>query len=363
MKKIFLPALMAALAFAGCSKTGDGSDATDFNATKDQGIADFVNKVALPSYAQLKANAATLNSTINTLNETPSEANLTAAKNAWKDMRGTWEKCEGFLFGPVDEFEYDPETDTWPVNHTDLDALLADMSHPLTVPDIEGLTSRSLKGYHPVEYILWGTNGTRTAASLTAREKKYAVSLSAALKIQADDLYTSWISSGGNYSNTFLMAGAGSSVYTKKQDAYVALVNGMVGICGEVGDGKMKEPFDVAATDPAGGAQLVESPFSGNSISDFKNNIIGAYNVYKGNFTADGKGLQDLVKMRNNALNAEIEQKFNVAINSFDNITVPFERAISTQRTQCQATMSALADLSSTLETKLGAFVIQYITD
>ena len=124
-----------------------------------------------------------------------------------------------------------------------------------------------------------------------------------------------------------------------------------------MGDGKMKDPFD--NMDP----QIVESPFSGNSITDFKNNIIGAFNVYKGNFNEDAVGLQDLVKLRNSALNVQIEQKFNTAINSFSAITSSFEQAIISQRTQCQATMTALNDLSALLDTDLRAFVITNITD
>jgi len=356
MKKILFASLATFALITGCSKSDDDSTVADFNTTKNTAITDFVNKIALPAYLELKTKAAVLNTAIINLNITTTEDNLTVAKNSWRDMRSTWERCEGFLFGPVDADEYDPETDTWPVNFTDMDALLAS-AQPLTPAAIEALTSRSLKGYHPIEYILWGQGGTRTAASLTARQKEYVVSLSIHLKSQADQLYNSWIASGGNYANKFLTAGTGSADFVKKQDAFLAITDGLVGICGEVGDGKMKDPFD--NMDP----QIVESPFSGNSITDFKNNIIGAFNVYKGNFNEDGAGLQDLVKLRNSALNVQIEQKFNTAINSFSAITSSFEQAIISQRTQCQATMTALNDLSALLDTDLRAFVITNITD
>ena len=45
--------------------------------------------------------------------------------NAWVAARVPWEQSEGFLFGPVDTFGYDPAMDSWPVNRTDLDAVLA----------------------------------------------------------------------------------------------------------------------------------------------------------------------------------------------------------------------------------------------
>jgi putative iron-regulated protein len=356
MKKI-LVAAASILLFAACKKNEPVTTTVDFNTLKKEVVTDFVNKVALPGYNELQAKAGTLNTAIIALNTTTTTENLTAARNAWKDLRSTWERCEGYLFGPVSIDEHDPETDTWPVNYVDMDALLAS-SDPLTVSSIEALTSRALKGYHPIEYILWGEGGTRTASSLTARQKKYVVSLSAALKIQADQLYNSWIASGGNYAGKVLTTGAGSTAFPLYKDFYMVLLDeGLLAICGEVGEGKLKEPFD--ARDP----QIVESPFSGNSAIDFKNNITGAYNVYLGKFNDDGKGLNELIAAKNLALDNEIQQKFQAAIASFDNITVPYEQAIISQRIQCQGVMDKINDLATTLDVKLRAFIITNITD
>ncbi|MFT3908880.1 MAG: imelysin family protein [Ferruginibacter sp.] len=363
MKKILLPALLAATLFTACKKDHDDSNA-NFNATKDAAISDFVNKVALAGYAELKVKANTLNTAVITLNTTTTDANLDAARTAWRDLRTTWERSEGFIFGPVEDNEYDPDTDTWPVDFVSLDALLADMSHDLSVADIHALSNRALKGYHPLEYVLWGEGGTRTAASLTDRQKTYMVSLAALLKQTADNLYNDWDAAGGNYANDFLTAGAsGNVVYPTKQAAFNDIVGGLIGICGEVGGGKMLEPFDIWPNDPVLAVNSVESPFSGNSVTDFKNNIIGAYNVYLGKFNTDGVGLEDLVKAKNSALDIEIQEKFNAAIQSFDAITLPYEGAINSQRIQCKSTMDAITALATTLEEKLQPFVVTYITD
>lgn len=361
MKKLIF-AFFGIIAFnTGCKKSDTTSSSNNFNTLKEAAIHDFVNKIALPGYVELKSKAAVLNNSIIQLNNNPIDANLTAARLAWKDMRVTWEKCEGFLFGPIEDNEYDPETDTWPVNYVDLDAVLNNAAQPLSITDISGF-SRALKGYHPIEYILWGEGGTRTAADLTARQKEYMVSLSALLKENADNLYSDWDPAAGNYASIFLTAGNGSTVFVKKQDAFNSIVQGLMDICDEVGAGKMKEPYDLYLNNPALAIQSVESPFSGNSITDFKNNIIGAYQVYLGKFNDDGTGLEDLVKEKNSALDIEIQQKFNIAIQSFNAITLPFEEAIASQRTQCAATMLAIDDLSTSVE-KLATFVATYITD
>ncbi|PWU04599.1 MAG: hypothetical protein C5B52_01165 [Bacteroidetes bacterium] len=356
MKSYTLLFFFGAALLAGSCRKADVNTGSDFAKIEEQAISDFVHVVAIPGYDELKTKASILNTAISTLNIIPTDANLDAAKIAWRDLRVTWERCEGYLFGPVEDDEYDPETDTWPVSFNDLDSLLAS-SNPLGVDDIEALNQRSLKGYHPIEYVLWGKEGLQTAAGITDRQKQYVTSLSLHLKSQAEKLYSSWAPGGGNYGQHLLNAGKGSTLYPMKKDAFLAILEGMLAICEEVGEGKMKEPFDTQ--DP----NIVESPFSGNSVSDFRNNITGALNVYKGKFNDDGVGLNELVRAKNIALDNEIQQKFNTAINSFNSITKPFEQAIISERIQCQTVMDALEALSETLDTKLRAFIQQNITD
>ncbi|MCB0708014.1 MAG: hypothetical protein KDC15_01255, partial [Chitinophagaceae bacterium] len=178
------------------------------------------------------------------------------------------------------------------------------------------------------------------------------------LKNTCHELYLSWTAAPTNFAQQVINAGNGSAVYAKKQEAYLAIVEAMIGICDEVGEGKMKEPY--VAMDPA----IVESPYSGNSVSDFRDNIIGLQNVYLGNLgTANGKGINDLVAAKNISLDNKIQNQISAAINSFNNITVFYEEAIISQRIQCQQTMAALATLKTTLEDELKPFIIQNIQD
>ncbi|SEW34643.1 imelysin family protein [Chitinophaga arvensicola] len=343
-----------------CSKSDkpDTNPTTDFNTLKTSFITDFVSKTAIPGYNDLQTKAGTFADKVTILKATPNETNLAAAKLAWQNMRSTWEQCEGFLFGPVEDDDLDPTMDTWPVDQNELDSVLTGTGK-LGVEEIQQLTF-SLRGYHPIEYILWGADGKRKAADLTAREIDYIVALTTDLKNICDKLATSWIPSGGNYANKLLTPGAAGNVYKKKQDVFIAVVDGMSDICDEVGGGKMKEPFDLKD------GTKVESPFSGNSITDFKNNLIGAYNVYTGNFLGNkGVGLDQLVSAKNAALNKTITEKFQAAIASFDAITLPYEKAIldNGQRVQAQNTMNAINALQVVLSGDLKDFVVKNITD
>ena len=135
------------------------------------------------------------------------------------------------------------------------------------------------------------------------------VSLSADLMNTCNALYLSWAGAPENFREV-INAGNGSTKYASKKEVYMALAGGLIDICEEVGEGKMKEPFD--ARDPS----IVESPYSGNSAIDFKNNIIGIRNVYMG--LNGGKGLKDIVAAKNKSLDNTLQSLINAAINSFD---------------------------------------------
>jgi putative iron-regulated protein len=357
MKKVsMLLAATALLAVSSCNKKDDVTSEEDFQTMKTTVLKDFTNNIALNNYSDLNKAAQSLYTSLNALNADASEANLEQARKDWKSMRAIWEQAEGFLFGPVEDNNYDPNMDTWPTDFSQMDSLLAS-SNALTPADISTMPL-SLRGYHPIEYIIFGADGKRSAASITARQKTYMLSLATDLKQTCQSLYTEWSAAPTNYALEVTSAGNGSKIYAKKNEVYIALVDGMAGICEEVGTGKMAEPY--TAKDSA----IVESPYSGTSMIDFKNNIIGLQNVYMGRYGShSGKGIHDLVAAKNKSLDNTIQTQIAAAISSFDNVTVSFEQAIFTQRVQVKNVMDALATLQSTLEDDLKPFVVEFITE
>jgi putative iron-regulated protein len=344
------------MAIASCNKKDSATSEADFNTMKTTVLKDFTNNIALSNYQALDAAATSLYTSINNLNANATEANLSQAKTDWLNMRTVWEQAEGFLFGPVEDNSYDPNMDTWPTDFNEVDSLLASSS-ALEVSDLQSVPS-ALRGYHPIEYIIFGNHGSRAAATITARQKKYMISLVTDLKDICHSLYTSWSAAPTNYANEIINAGNGSTIYTKKQQVYLALVGGMTDICDEVGTGKMKDPYD------AFDSTIVESPYSGNSLIDFKNNIIGLQNVYMGTYAGvQGLGIKDLVAAKNKSLDNKIQAEIAAAVSSFANVTIPYEEAIFSQRVQVANIMNSLATLNETLESELTPFIKQYIQD
>jgi len=344
----------AALTFvvlaSSCKKKDD--DTTTPVTTTDEKKAillDLSANVIVATYTQMDQKANDLYTAIQTFSANPTDQNLTTAKQAWRDCRSAWESSEGFAFGPVSTNDIDPRVDTWPVNYTSLDSVL--QSSNVFTSTYVGTLEDALRGFHPIEYLLFGTNGSKTAAQVTTRETEFMLALSENVRDLADNLVSSWNS---GYTTSFNTAGSGSTQYPTQRSAYEELVNAMTDICDEVANSKIEEPY--VQQNPA----LEESPFSFNSITDFTNNIRSVQNIYLGKFNTDGKGLEDFVRTYNLSLDATIKLKMNNAIAALSNITVPFGQAITQQQVQVTNAQTAVNELRDVLENQLKPFLQQY---
>lgn len=352
----YLPHSLVLLAvLAACKK--DSTDAPSNNdpsgVTTSTILADFTVNVAQGDYNDLAARSVTLQQDVAAFLASGSDADLAACKQAWRDARQSWERSEALLFGPVSTGNIDPRIDTWPVNFVDLDAQLSS-GNAFTQDYITGLED-ALKGFHPIEYLLFGQNGAKTAAQFTPREKEYLTALVADVAQLTAQLANAWApGTPDNYSHVFSTAGTGNTVYPTQRAAFEELVNAMAGICDEVANGKLSEPL--LAQDPS----LEESPFARNSLIDFTNNIRSVENVYLGRYIADGSGLEDLVRRYDLQLDGTIKQRIAASIAALNSITVPFGEAIVTQQVQVHQAIDAINALNATIEDELLPFVQQH---
>jgi putative iron-regulated protein len=337
------------LTLSYCKKKPEPTPELTFSTTGEI-LSGFSINLAQATYNDLNSKTDLLYQSIFTFQSSHTDPDLIACKQAWRDSRSAWEQSEGFLFGPVSTNNIDPRIDTWPVAFSRLDSVLNSTAF-FSTAYIDSLED-ALKGFHPIEYLLFGQNGNKTAAQFTSREMDYLKALALNLKVLTKQLSDSWNPSiTGNYTTVFTTSGSGSTTYSTQRAAFEELVNAMAGICDEVANGKLLEPF--TQNDPS----LEESPFSFNSITDFTNNIKSVQNVYLGKYSSDGRGLEDLVREHNLSLDGAIKTKINSAVASLQNITVPFGQAISTQPTQIQNAINAINDLKAELENNLMPFI------
>ncbi len=356
MKQISI-AIIILFLFNSCKKNEDDTTNTTFSFTELEGqvLTGFANDLVNPNYNDLESKTNALYLAVLNLNDSTINTKLIIAQNQWRIARASWEQSEAFIFGPVEDFNYDPIMDTWPVNRVDMDSLLAS-SNPLSPTDIDVLPY-SLKGYHPIEYMLFGNGGSKIAADFTQRELQYLVTLTQSLLNTTVALRKSWDVNQQNFTKELVQAGNGSTRYATRLDAFTTIVNAMAGICDEVANGKMEEPFF------AQDSTLEESQFSHNSTADFKNNITGVLNAYLSKYKTEGHGLNELVASKNISLDNKLQSQINTAIASFDNIDSNYGAAIYTQPVQIINAQNAINTLRVTIEAELLNFIITNVKD
>ena len=338
--------------------TGCGKDNIKLYNTEINNITD---NIIIATYSDLDTKAGLLLDAVSALKTGgATEDELTVAKAAWVATRAHWEASEGFLFGPVSDNEIDPNIDTWPLDSIGVNDILvgSDIINKAYIDELTGDAGTGLKGFHAIEYFLWGTSGNRTASSLTARELDYLVAATESLKGKTAELINAWVSSGGNFAKELKENG---SRYPSEKDVLVELAEGIRGIAGEVFDSKIQSTLDGldACSCLNGGLQNEESRFSNNTKTDFTNNIQSISNVYLGVYgsTGNGKGLSDVVASKNATLDVTIKTQIAEAIVAIQAIggstSVTYSVALGSNRASIEAAQTKVETLEETLRTQL----------
>ena len=140
-------------------------------------VNQWVDVVVLPTYKDLVEKNNALQTAVNTLQKSPSNAAFETACNAWIAARKPWESSEAFLFGPVAELGLDPNMDSWPLDAVGIANLLKsqrwsemEWTGQYEEPDEDNPSARaeaieaaqSLRGFHTLEYLLFKNGAPRT---------------------------------------------------------------------------------------------------------------------------------------------------------------------------------------------------------
>ena len=356
MKRVFLRfCQFMTVAFLVTSCVND--DDKNLSVTKKQVIENYAN-IAYANYQKAYDDAVVLETTINTFLATPSDANFTAAKAAWKTSRESYGTTEGFRFanGPIDneDTKYDagPEgyINSWPLDENYIDyvneaSTSGIINDPTTFPTItkdllvgENGKNKNEKyvtvGYHAIEFLLWGQDLTAPSAKVPGQRPftdyltiggtaKNQARRATYLKVCADlltdhllQVVNEW-KVGGTYRNAFLAL---------SED--VAIKNIYLGITTLVSAELPVERMEVAV----GNADQEDehSCFSDNTHRDIALNLQSVINIYRGKYGAiDGASLEDLVKQANTEIYSATDVSINNSLTKVAAILTPFDLAIS----------------------------------
>lgn len=324
-----------------------GDDPVDQPDDYSAALVNISQDVILKTYEDLDQQSSQLADALALLSTDQTAQNLDNARQAWRDARVPWEKSEGFLFGPVDQQGIDPSIDSWPVNETDLDAVLQS-GQTLTKSYIDGLDG-TLKGFHTIEYLLFGTNGNKQITDFDARQLEYLKACSESLEGATAQLYNSWKPTGENFVANLINAGqTGESIYPSQKAALQEIVTGIIVIADEVANGKINDPFSQQDI------TLEESRFSANSKADFADNIRSIQNVYLGTYqNADGEGISSVIRAKNQTLDEQVKQHIQNSIDKIEAIEGTFTAAIFNSPQTVTNAQNEVRDLQQLLESQV----------
>ena len=298
--------------------------------------------IAEAGYGDALSTAKALEAAVDALIATPSEATLTAAREAWKAARIPYQQTEAFRFGNPIVDDWEGKVNAWPLDEGLIDYVDAGYgtesdSNPLYVANIianpkitvdgaeidatditpvllqdslqeaAGVESNVATGYHAIEFLLWGQDlhGTGPGAgerpftdySTAEHADRRAAYLKAATSLLVSDLEEmvgDWAKGGAareaspGLGIASILTGMGSLSY------------------GEVAGERMK--LGLLLHDP----EEEHDCFSDNTHVSHLNDGIGVRNVYLGKYTrvdgsvVEGPSLSALVAAKDPALDSEI---------------------------------------------------------
>ncbi|NJM88249.1 MAG: peptidase M75 [Hydrococcus sp. RU_2_2] len=318
-------------------------------------VSDFANQVVIPTYQLLVTKSGDLSKAVDAFVAKPGDDTLKAAQEAWRASRTPWEQSEAFAFGPASSLGYDGDLDDWPVNETDVKAVISSKAE-LTPESIKQLQTTQ-KGFHTIEYLLFGLNNDRKAADLSEREIKMLKLLTDAFNQTAQDLTKSWVEGvNGNpaYSQVFATAGdSGNNSYPTVNAALEEIVQGKIGCLDEVANEKIGEPLKEKTT------KDLESRFSHHSLEDFKSNIRSVENAYLGRAAesneSKGKSISNLVAQTDPKLDEQVKSELQAALVALDAVPNPVEPKMSDADalSKLEAAQKAIATVQETMEQKV----------
>jgi len=353
--RIFTLALLAMSAFAYVSCSSNDSEEADPNAALYNGVLTNVsNNVIVETYKKMNDNALLLEAAIDNLEASRTADNLAAVKLAWQATRAPWESSESFLYGPVETEEIvDPAIDSWPVDVVAIDNIIAS---PGAITAASLATNNDARGFHTIEYFIWGINSNKTVGQITDREFEFLQAAAEDLQNNTQKLYDAWRVGGDNYAGNFSGAGTSGSVYPSQKAALTEITEGLFGIADEVANGKIETPLN--GNGGSAMPEAEESRFSNNSKLDFANNIRSIQNMYMGDYNGtDGMGMTNIVSLTNATLDNTIKTKIQDAIDAINAIPNTFTDGITNNRPAVTNAQNKVNELKTLLESQLLPFI------
>ena len=350
-----------AAAILALSAAATGATAT-LAETKPADVISTYADIALAGYEDSLATAKDLDAAIEKLIAEPTEANLTAARQAWLAARVPYQQTEAYRFGNAIVDDWEGRVNAWPldeglIDYVDASAYGAESDEnelytanviankKITINgeqvDASAITPEFLSGtlqeagdveanvatgYHAIEFLLWGQdlNGTGPGAGARPatdfdpanctggnceRRAEFLSSASDLLVADLEEMVGNW-KSGGAARTALAESGEAGALRT--------ILTGMGSLSyGELAGERMK--LGLLLHDP----EEEHDCFSDNTFNSHYYDALGIRNVYRGRYervdgsVVEGPSVADLVKEADPGVANELGTKLDATHAAF----------------------------------------------
>ena len=322
-------------------------------------VAETYADIALAGYEDSLYTARNLSHAVDALLADPSEANLAAARAAWRAAREPYQQTEAFRFGNPEVDDWEGKVNAWPLDEGLIDYVAGEygteneenpaytanvIANPRleiggrtidatvitpalieSLHELDGVEANVAGGYHAIEFLLWGQDlngaglgaGERPASDFDTAEctgghcDRRGAYLKAAVELLIDDLkdiVAVWDEDGV----------ARERILGDPDAALASMVTGMGSLSyGELAGDRMK--LGLMLHDP----EEEHDCFSDNTHWSHYYNVVGIRNVYTGRYRridgrrVNGPSLSDLVAAGDAGADAEVLVRINAAVLRF----------------------------------------------
>ncbi|SFC29752.1 hypothetical protein SAMN05421780_104161 [Flexibacter flexilis DSM 6793] len=280
--KLFL-ALAALVVLASC-----GNDSSNDGYDRRPMLEFYASQIIAPSFEQLDARVATLQTRANTFTQNPTEANLLATQTAWDSAFSAWQYAGAFSFTPSGELpiKLADELAVFPVSSVKIESDITNSTHIFTE------TTADNRGFLGVEYLIFDleNNNANIVSKFadTSRQNHLKLMLKK-IKNKTAEMSNSWATNRSQFvANDGTDAGSSISI----------LFNNFVASYEVLKNYKLRLPLGKAAGQIQAEPTKVEAYYSGKSLKMMQLHYTTMKNIWYGRTISgtDGAGFKEYLE-------------------------------------------------------------------
>ncbi len=367
-------------------------------------VLDNYANIAAAIYEDSLTTAKDLQGAVDALIANPSEETLKAARDAWLASRNPYQQSEVYRFGNPIVDDWEGKVNAWPLDEGLIDYVDANYGGPTdenefaalnvigneqfelagvdvdatditpeliadTLNEADGIETNVARGYHAIEFLLWGQdlNGTEHGAGDRPftdyvqgedctngncdRRADYLTSATELLVSDLEYMAGQWAEGGE----------AREAVLANEGEGLIAILTGMGSLSyGELAGERMR--LGVMLNDP----EEEHDCFSDNTHNSHYYDGLGIQNAYLGHYTrvdgtvVEGASVSDLVAANNAELDEEMKAKLDASVTALGDVKAAAENGMSYDQMLARGNeegeelimgaVNALIDQTSTIE-------------